>query len=223
MQIGGASLNQTPLDWDTNTANITAAIAEAKKEKIELLCLPELCITGYGCEDMFLAPWVANQAMKELFKILPLTDSIAVALGLPVWHNNQVYNTVALVSDKKILGFQAKQKLPNYGVHYEQRWFTPWTDGQQKIIIDNNKYQFGDYTYPLGEAYIGFEICEEAWNKDRPACKLVEKNVNIILNPSGSHFALNKESEREELVIKSSKYFKCTYVYTNIQIGRAHV
>ncbi len=216
MKIAGASLNQTPLDWANNTANIIAAITAAKKEQIKLLCLPELCITGYGCEDMFLAPWVANQAMKELFKILPLTDSIAVALGLPVWHNNQVYNTVALVSNKKILGFQAKQKLPNYGVHYEQRWFTPWTQGQQKLIIDNNKYQFGDYTYPLEEAYIGFEICEEAWNEDRPACKLVEKNVNIILNSSGSHFALNKETEREKLVIKSSKDFKCTYVYTNI-------
>jgi len=216
MKIAGASLNQTPLDWANNTANIIAAITAAKKEKTKLLCLPELCITGYGCEDMFLAPWVANQAMKELFEILPLTDSITVTLGLPVWHNNQVYNTVALVSDKKILGFQAKQKLPNYGVHYEQRWFTPWTHGQQKIIIDNNKYQFGDYTYPLEEAYIGFEICEEAWNKDRPACKLVEKNVNIILNSSGSHFALNKEKEREKLVIKSSKDFKCTYVYTNI-------
>jgi len=216
MLIAGASLNQTPLDWAINTANIIEAIKQAKYNKVEILCLPELCITGYGCEDMFLAPWVADQALEELKTILKHTKSITVAVGLPIWHNNSIYNTVALVSNGDILGFQAKQKLPNYGVHYEQRWFTPWTQGQSKITIDGKAYQFGDYTYHIHQAYIGFEICEEAWNKDRPACRLAEQQINIILNPSGSHFALNKEAEREELVINSSKEFNCTYVYTNI-------
>ncbi len=216
MKIAGASLNQTPLDWDNNTANIITAIAQAKKEGVAILCLPELCTTGYGCEDMFLAPWVAEQAFEELFKITPQTTNITVAIGLPMWFNHQLYNTVALVANGAILGFQAKQKLPNYGVHYEQRWFTPWTQGQQTVKINNKEYQLGDYTYQLGDAHIGFEICEEAWNKERPACKLVEQQVNIILNPSGSHFALNKEKEREDLVINSSKKFNCAYVYTNI-------
>ncbi|MCF6360317.1 MAG: NAD(+) synthase [Cyclobacteriaceae bacterium] len=216
MKIAGASLNQTPLDWANNTANIIDAIEQAKSHGVEVLCLPELCITGYGCEDMFLAPWVAEQALEELNTILKHTENITVALGLPVWHNSSIYNTVSLVSDGHILGFQAKQKLPNYGVHYEQRWFTPWNQGQSVISINGKDTQFGDYTYKVNEAHIGFEICEEAWNEDRPACRLVEQKVNIILNPSGSHFALNKEIEREELVVRSSKDFSCTYVYTNI-------
>lgn len=72
MKIAGATLNQTPLDWSNNLTNIKNAISEAKEEKVDILCLPELCITGYGCEDMFLYPWVAEKALEELIKLLPL-------------------------------------------------------------------------------------------------------------------------------------------------------
>ena len=216
MRIAGASLNQTPLDWVNNTANIIDAITSAKNSKVDILCLPELCTTGYGCEDMFLASWVELQAIEELEKIVKVTQNITITVGLPLSYNNQIFNTVALISNGKILGFQAKQKLPNYGVHYEQRWFTPWVQGKKKVDIKGVQYQFGDYIYKVGNAIIGFEICEEAWNEDRPACRLVEKKVNLILNPSGSHFALHKEGEREDLVVSSSKEFNCTYVYTNI-------
>jgi NAD+ synthase (glutamine-hydrolysing) len=216
MRIAGASLNQIPLDWSHNTGNIIHAIERAKSEDVDILCLPELCITGYGCEDMFLAPWLADQALEEVYKILPVTNNITITLGLPMWFDEKVYNTVALISNGQMLGFQAKQKLPNYGVHYEQRWFTPWTQGKQLLINQEKEYQFGDYIYQLEDAIIGFEICEEAWNEDRPACKLVEHQVNLILNPSASHFALNKEGQREYLVTDSSKEFKCAYVYTNL-------
>ena len=207
MQIAGASLNQTPLDWENNTTNIINAISKAKNESVGILCLPELCITGYGCEDMFLAPWLEQQALEEIQKILPHTTNITVTLGLPLRYKSEIFNTVCLVSNGNILGFQAKQKLPNYGIHYEQRWFSPWTQGKQFITINDSSYQFGDYTYQVEEAQIGFEICEEAWNEDRPACRLVDQKVNLILNPSASHFALNKEAERESLVIKSSEEF----------------
>ncbi|MCB0496055.1 MAG: NAD(+) synthase [Cyclobacteriaceae bacterium] len=218
MKIAGATLNQTPLDWSNNLTNIKNAIVQAKKDNVSILCLPELCITGYGCEDMFLYPWVAERALDELKKALPLTSGITVTLGLPMWYQTKIYNTICLVKDGQILGFQAKQTLPNYGVHYEQRWFTPWNQGQQKLEINGISYQFGDYIYNIDEAVIGFEICEEAWIEDRPACRLVEQKVNLILNPSASHFALNKEKSRENLVISSSKDFNCTYVYAN-QLG----
>lgn len=216
MRIAGASLNQTPLDWSHNTSNIINAISKAQADKVVILCLPELCVTGYGCEDMFLYPWVEHQALEEVEKILPHTKNITVTLGLPVRYKNQLYNAVCIVSNGKILGFQTKQKLPNYGVHYEQRWFTPWTEGKKKITIRDTEYQFGDYTYKIDDALVGFEICEEAWNEDRPASRLVEQNVNLIVNPSASHFAINKESEREQLAVNSSKDFNCTYLYTNL-------
>lgn len=107
MRIAGASLNQTPLDWNNNTSNIIEAIEEAKKSKVEILCLPELCITGYGCEDMFLAPWVVQQAIEELHKIVSHTNNITVTLGLPIWYNEELFNTIALVSNSQILGWKS--------------------------------------------------------------------------------------------------------------------
>ena len=82
MKIAGATLNQTPLAWKQNIKNIISAIDEAKKNKVDLLCLPELALTGYGCQDVFLSEWIYDKA-EELLKeeIIPHTSGIAVNIG----------------------------------------------------------------------------------------------------------------------------------------------
>lgn len=216
-RIGGACLNQIPMDWKNNLSNIIGAIEQAKKEGIEVLCLPELCITGYGCEDMFLSNWVSEKAQKKLLELLPHTKDLAVTIGLPITYNGLHFNTTCFVNDGEIQGFYAKQKLANDGVHYEPRWFTPWVPGE---VIDfelgGNKYPFGHITVNFNDLKIGFEICEDAWREDRPGCHLVNKNVDLILNPSASHFAFGKADFRENLVIKSSDLINCVYVYSNL-------
>lgn len=215
--VGGASLNQTPLSWESNVNNIIAAIEAAKKEKISLLCLPELCLTGYGCEDLFLSEWLPEKAISLLPKIAETCTDIAVAVGLPVRLNGKTYNTTALIVNQKIDGIVAKKNMAIDGVHYEFRWFTPWKSGEKTSLkLNNDRIPFGDLTFTLGENTIGFEICEDAWRKDRPALDLVNRGVNIILNPSASHFALQKSQDREKLVVESSVTFNCTYVYANL-------
>lgn len=219
MKIAAASLNQTPIDWRNNQGNIIKAIEAAQDKNVDLLCLPELCITGYGCEDMFMQPWLADRALSVLKEIVPITKNIAVTLGLPIHLRNRIYNVIVLIENQEILGFQAKQNLPYDGVHYEKRWFTEWPSN--KIItysFENKEYKFGDQTYTINNKDVGFEICEDAWVDDRPACRLVEKKVDIILNPSASHFSLMKSAVREEKVISASKEFNCTYVFAN-QLG----
>jgi NAD+ synthase (glutamine-hydrolysing) len=219
MKIGAASLNQTPLNWENNKNNIIEAIKLAKKENIDLLCLPEMCITGYGCEDLFLHSWVAEKSLALLFEVLPETENISTILGLPVHFKNKIYNVVCLIENGNILGFQAKQNLPKDGVHYEPRWFNPWNPNSiESVEINNASYPFGDKTYLINNKKIGFEICEDAWVADRPACRLVEEKVDIILNPSASHFSMMKSIDREEKVIAASKEFNCTYVFAN-QLG----
>ncbi|RLD23680.1 MAG: NAD+ synthetase, partial [Bacteroidetes bacterium] len=115
MKLAAASLNQTPIDWANNKSNILEAISQAKKEGVKLLCLPEMCITGYGCEDLFLHSWLADKALEVLQEILPETKGIATTLGLPYHFQGKVYNVICLVEDGQILGFQAKQNLPNDG------------------------------------------------------------------------------------------------------------
>ncbi|MEO9966875.1 MAG: nitrilase-related carbon-nitrogen hydrolase [Reichenbachiella sp.] len=219
VRIGGACLNQTPLDWENNLTNIAAAIREAKAHQVKILCLPELCITAYGCQDLFLHDWVVDEAMAQLDQIAPLCSDIAVAVGLPVRYNRKTYNTTCLIQNGEILGFYAKQILANDGIHYEHRWFAPWQGGVTATLEYNGRtYEIGDVTFHIEGIHIGFEICEDAWNQERPACRLLEKNVELILNPSASHFAFGKHKIRENLIVSSSKIFKCHYLYVN-QLG----
>ena len=219
VKIGGACLNQTPIDWDTNFQNIKSAIEDSKAAGVNILCLPELCITSYGCQDLFLHDWVIHQAYEQLNKIVPLSENIAIAVGLPLIHDGKTYNTICVLANGKILGFYAKQFLANDGIHYEKRWFEPWPKNTlEKIVLDGQTYSIGDQTFILSGLRVGFEICEDAWSEDRPACRLYEKGVDLILNPSASHFSFGKVQTREELVIESSRRFECAYLYVN-QLG----
>ncbi len=216
LTLAGACLNQTPIDWANNLRNIASAIDEAKSEGVDILCLPELCITGYGCEDLFLSQWLPETALEKLREIVPLSNGIAVTVGLPIRFEGQIYNTTCLLDDGKILGFYAKQKLANDGVHYEPRWFTPWKSRRiEQLEINENSYPLGHITTEVKGITIGFEICEDAWQPDRP-CEHLDEKVDLILNPSASHFAFKKAAYREELVTKSSKQFDCVYLYANL-------
>ncbi|MEM8895798.1 MAG: NAD(+) synthase [Bacteroidota bacterium] len=216
IRIGGACLNQTPLDWTGNLKNITDAINAAKAEDIKILCLPELCITGYGCEDMFLSEWLPNKAQVKLLEILPQTENITVAVGLPVRFNDQLYNTTCILKNTKIVGCYAKHHLANDGVHYEPRWFNSWPIGKVETLdIGDFNVPFGSITINYDGEEVGFEICEDAWRDDRPACHY-SKNVKLILNPSASHFAFGKADYRKGIVVDSSLKFDCTYLYTNL-------
>lgn len=218
IKVAGASLNQTPLDWEGNIENIKNAIQAAKAEQVDLLCLPELCITGYGCEDTFLANWVAEEALNQLNLLLPYTSGIAVAVGLPLRHKDNLYNCACLLSDGQILGIIAKQHLPNEGVHYESRWFSPWKPGEVGTVsIGGEVYNIGSIVFTINGFKVGFEICEDAWNEAlRPGLTHYKNEVDIILNPSASHFALRKTKLREALVMESAAQLKCLYVYVNL-------
>ena len=216
LKLAGACLNQTPIDWTNNLKNIHSAIEEAKADGVDILCLPELCITGYGCEDLFLSQWLPEKALDKLAQIIPNTKGITVTVGLPISFENKVYNTTCLINDGEIKGFYAKQKLANDGVHYETRWFTPWKSGRvEKFKFNGDEYPIGHITCQVHEISIAFEICEDAWQENRP-CELLDHKIDLILNPSASHFAFKKAAYREQLVINSSIQFDCVYLYANL-------
>jgi NAD+ synthase (glutamine-hydrolysing) len=218
LRIGGATVNQIPFNWKTNTENILRAIAAAKEAGIKILCLPELCITGYGCEDMFLSEWLPQRAWDEVIKIVPFTKGITINVGLPVRLDEIVYNGACVISDGKISGITFKQNLASDGVHYEPRWFKAWTPGViQEINRDGEVIQVGDIIYEVEGIRIGFEICEDGWQKDRPGYRLSKRNVDLILNPSASHFAMGKSLLREQLVVlEGARKFSCVYVFANL-------
>lgn len=230
IKVAGAVLNQTPLDWDNNKRNILSAIESAKKQNVSILCLPELCITGYGCEDAFYAQGVHKMALQILHEILPYTEKMTVCVGLPLLFQNRIFNTACLIFDQKIIGFVAKRFLAGNGIHYEPRWFTPWTEDVIADIeitdLEGNiqKYAIGDIYFNVGGVKIGFEICEDAWVANRPGRKLYRHGVDIILNPSASHFAFDKLETRKRFVLEGSRAFGVGYIYANLlgnEAGRA--
>jgi NAD+ synthase (glutamine-hydrolysing) len=217
MRIAGAALNQTPLDWARNTANIRAAIDAAKQQAAELLLLPEMCLTGYGCEDLFLADWLSEQAWQELEALMPACTNMVVCIGLPLRIDGITYNGVCVIRNQEILGITLKQNLARDGVHYEPRWFDAWPAGKViSLSRGGREFPVGDVVYTYGGISFGFEICEDAWREVRPGERLCQRGVALILNPSASHFAMGKSAARTELVRKSSADFNCTYLYVNL-------
>lgn len=225
IKVAAGVVNQTPLTWESNKRNIIGCIEEAKSQDISILCLPELCITGYGCEDMFYASGTCETALEILQDIVEVTSGIIVSVGLPIRINNRVYNAACLIANKQIRGFACKKNLANNGLHYETRWFQPWPDNQRtELTIGEFSYPVGDLIFEAGGVKIGFEICEDAWIANRPGRSLYLQGVDIILNPTASHFAFFKTQTRERLVQDGSRAFGVAYIYANLlgnEAGRA--
>lgn len=214
IKVAASSLNQTPRDWKGNINNIRIAIMEAKKNDVHILCLPELCITGYGMEDDLFCANVMRRAMKYLLDdICPMTLGITVSVGLPIIINNAIYNGVATLSNGFILGITCKQHLAGDGIHYEPRHFKPWP---KNVVIIDKGIPIGDLYFDIGGVKIGYEICEDAWVANRPGADLSKKGIDIILNPSASHFAFGKLETRQNFVVEGSRAFGVTYVYSNL-------
>lgn len=227
-----SALNQTPLDWSGNLRRVLAAVEKARSTGARLLVLPELCLTGYGCEDAFHAEHIAERAWASLAELLPHSRGLVVTAGLPLRHGGDLFNATAVLVDGRLAGFAAKQHLAGDGIHYEPRWFRPWPartedrqdarglptcDGQAEVPI-------GEILFDVGGLRFGFEICEDAWVEDRPGVRLAGRGAQALLNPSASHFAFGKRGAREALIQESSAELGVVYLYANLlgnEAGRA--
>lgn len=224
IKVGAAALNQTPLDWSGNQFRIMEAIQKALDEKVTLLLLPELCISGYGCEDAFFSRDVqfkAKDTLKGIIEYLKCQDplgNITVSVGLPYFLNGAIYNVAALINFEGVIAYIPKQHLANDGVHYENRWFRPWESGKLDYVNEgfSKKIPFGDVLIDFNGIKVGYEICQDAWVSDRPGINHAKHGVDIILNPSASHFAFGKHALREQFIKDGSRAFKCAYIYANL-------
>jgi NAD+ synthase (glutamine-hydrolysing) len=225
ISLAAISLNQTPLDWQGNLSRIAQGIEEARGKGAGILCFPELCLSGYGCEDAFKSHGVQEQAERCLLELVPLTEGLVCALGLPVSVRGVLYDAVCLLCDAAVLGFAVKHHLAGDGIHYEPRWFAPWPRGKREEIgINGHRYPIGDFVFEFDDLRLGFEICEDAWAGLRPGVDMAAQHVDIILNPSASHFAFGKFKVRKRFVLEGSRAFGVAYVYANMlgnEAGRA--
>ncbi|MDD7986267.1 NAD(+) synthase [Lentisphaera marina] len=220
MKTSAVTINQTPLDWEGNLNRIISAIKQSSES--DFVLFPEMALTAYGCEDVFLSPHLRERSLQILDELLPHTKEQIVAIGLPLEIKGKLYNSVAVLANEKIIGFYCKKHLANDGLHYEKRWFEPWPDRHvEKVYINGASIPVGDCIFQFNNLRFGFEICQDAWEETRFDSHLSELQLDIIFNPSASHFALGKQKLRKQLIIDGAKNFDCHYFYANLNGNEA--
>ena len=219
-------------DCRYNAEQIFTLMREADKQGVKVLVLPELCLTGYTCGDLFLQPTLLGGAEEGLATILEATRNLdmVTAVGLPVrdkW-DNKLYNCAAVIQNGEILGLVPKTYLPNYGEFYEGRWFAPSGGpggvdhnltlcGQQVNLSCSGVFACGS----LDGLVIGVEICEDLWAPEPPSAILARQGATIILNLSASNETVGKAAYRRALVTGQSGRLVCGYVYANAGEGES--
>ncbi len=218
ISIAAVTVNQIPLDWEGNLLRMEHAYSEVVEKGYDLVCFPELCLTGYGCEDQFLSPFTTEKALENLLKFSKLIKQTVVIVGVPFWIDKNLYNVAAILYQQKVIAFIPKQYLANDGVHYEPRWFTPWQkNGCTHVEWMGEMIPFGDYVIEFDGIRMGVEICQDAWEEDkRPAYGLSQRGVNLICNPTASHFSFGKNQIRKNITKKGSEIIKGAYVFANL-------
>lgn len=216
LRLSAAAVSTTALDFQGNLDRCLAAVEEARKVGAHVLVLPELCLSGYGCEDMFLSAWLAERSLSSLRRLAAkIPDGMLVAAGLPIRLRGRIHNAAALVGGGRVLGLVCKRHLAREGIHYEPRWFTPWTPG---LLQRHPELEcpVGDQVFEWRGIRLGFEICEDAWAAGRPGLELAAASCDVVLSPSASHFALGKDELRSRLVADGSRSLGVAYVWANL-------
>ncbi|MBQ6554334.1 MAG: NAD(+) synthase [Firmicutes bacterium] len=206
-----------------NKEQILKTVNEAYANGAELLVLPELCITGYTCGDLFGQTALIDEARRTLAKIAAETKNINMVfvVGLPFEHNNKLYNCAAVVCGGKVRGIVPKTFLPNYNEFYEMRWFSPAPEEQGIVFMEPDNIidyaVFGRdivfYNSENENFTFSVELCEDLWAPEPPSIKHALAGANIILNLSAGNEITGKAEYRRDLVAGQSGRLICGYIY----------
>ena len=200
---------------------------EAAKQGVKVLVLPELCLTGYTCGDLFLHDTLLRGAEEALATVLEATRNLdmVTAIGLPVRFQNKLYNCAAVIQSGKILGLIPKTHLPNYGEFYEQRWFAPGPAEIALAVLCGQTVPLGSrqlfFCTDLPNLTIGIELCEDLWAAEPPSVHLTALGATLILNLSASDEVVGKSDYRRALVTGQSARLVCGYVYADAGEGES--
>jgi len=204
LRVGIAQINSTVGDLSGNTKKIMQSIDQAKSLGVDLLTFPELAITGYPPEDLLLKPQFIKQNRECLNKIIEHSSDIAVVVGF-VDSDGDIYNTAAVLYNKKLVGVYHKFYLPNYGVFDENRYFQAGREYPVFII------------YGIG---IGITICEDMWYEAGPAIVQAYAGATVLINISASPYHAGKGLFRERMLATRASDSIAIIVHNNLVGGQ---
>ena len=210
-----------------NVQQIESLIAQAEGKGVEVMVFPELCLTGYTCQDLFREQLLLDKAEEGLMLLLDFTRKIDVIsiVGMPVVINGLLYNCAVVIQHGAILGVVPKTYLPNYGEFYEKRWFASAQD-----LNPSDIYLAGAPVTVSAEPLIlttgdgvkfGIEICEDVWAPIPPSNNLALAGADIIFNLSASDELIGKHRYLCSLLAQQSARTISGYVYASSGFGES--
>lgn len=214
-------------DCSYNVQQIESLIAMAEGKGVEVIVFPELCITGYTCQDLFKQTLLLEQAETSVLMLLDFTrklDMISI-VGVPVVVGDLLLNCAAVIQKGDLLGLVPKTYLPNYSEFYEKRWFASSQDLQpseirfagNKIVVTPQPTLFRT----CDGAMFGVEICEDVWAPVPPSCNLALSGADIIFNLSASDELIGKHDYLKGLLAQQSARMISGYVYSGCGFGES--
>jgi NAD+ synthase (glutamine-hydrolysing) len=208
-----------------NARNIISLAKTVDSKQVAVAVMPELCITGYTCADLFHNSQLLENAEIALSEVIEGTKdlNVAVVVGYPLALRNTLYNCAVAIHQGKILGVVPKSYIPNYNEFYEKRWWQSGADiPTQEITIANQHANFGvSQLIEIDSVKIGIEICEDLWTPIPPSCAASMAGAEVILNLSASDALIGKYDYLTSLVKQQSARCLCAYVYASAGYGES--
>ncbi len=203
-------------DCKYNCEQIQSLILQANNQQAEVVCFPELCLTGYTCADLFTQQLLLEEAEMQLINLMNFTRSMDVIsiIGMPVPYQSSLMDCAVVLQRGKLLGIVPKTYLPAHGAQDEKRWFASAADvpegqvlicGQQVPISGNMLFRTQNFTF-------GIEVGHDLWAPIPPSTRLALQGADIIFCPAAGSRAAGKEPYVEELVHQQSARTVCGYV-----------
>ncbi|TME23475.1 MAG: NAD+ synthase [Chloroflexi bacterium] len=184
MRIALAQVNPTVGDLAGNSQLIVGWMEKARDAGADIVCFPELAITGYPPEDLVLKPAFVRDNLAQLNLIAQAAKGIAVVVGF-VDEDGDLFNAAAFLQDGEVKAVYHKVFLPNYGVFDEKRYFEP---GHRSPIIE------------IGGARVGLSVCEDCWFPAGPMAWEAHHGAQVLININGSPYHYGKRAPREAMV-----------------------
>ena len=213
-------------DCEANARHIVECVEKAYMSDVQLLVLPELCVTGYTCGDLFGQSALLRGALNAIEFIAKSTSerNIAVVVGAPIAYGGRLYNCAVMICGGKVVGVVPKTYIPNYREFYEKRWFasSATLPAEASIVVGGNEVPFGcDVLFAIGDAKVACEICEDLWAPLPPSTQAAVNGANVIVNLSATNELVGKHDRLMELIRHQSGSCLAAYIYSSCGYGES--
>ena len=208
-----------------NVARMTELVRKGEDEKVQVICFPELSLTGYTCADLFQQQQLLDDSQKALneLQLLTFATTSVIIVGVPVRVQSHLFNTAVVLQGGHVLGVVPKTHLPNNNEFYEKRWFTSGAlADSQTITISGEEVPFGtDILFSDGKFTFGVEICEDLWVPIPPSSQQALHGAEIIFNLSATNELIGKHQYLRQLIEQQSARCNAGYVYASAGAGES--